>query len=303
MNKRSFIFKLFSGLAVFFLMISQAFSNEANEVEETKYYDIEIILFKNISVPKAVETNLPTPVVTPTENTVDLTHLLEIKQNQTLSDAPTLEELVASLDEDDSVQLLNDTELRLVQASERIQRSKRYSLLLHTSWRQPGLSEDKAIPVWIKAGQRFDRALSSIDAENHNTSLSKADNLAQLPEVTIVDSHPTVATDSPQTQDENATDAKEVIEDGLYELEGLITISLSRYLHTHADLVLRQAVDTNQLNRKILINHKMDEQRRMRSKKLHYLDHPEFGLLVLITPYEPEIASIENSLDISTEPQ
>jgi hypothetical protein len=28
----------------------------------------------------------------------------------------------------------------------------------------------------------------------------------------------------------------------------------------------------------------------MRSKRLHYLDHPEYGLLVLITPYPPPAA-------------
>ena len=89
---------------------------------------------------------------------------------------------------------------------------------------------------------------------------------------------------------------------GLYELEGKITVALSRYLHTHTDLVLRRprlsadslpnnaaqdrylaayAADTRILN-----NHSLKERRRMRSRNLHYLDNPEFSLLVLITPYE-----------------
>ena len=37
---------------------------------------------------------------------------------------------------------------------------------------------------------------------------------------------------------------------------------------------------------RILNNHRLDEHRRMRSKNLHYLDNPEFGMLILITPYE-----------------
>jgi hypothetical protein len=90
--------------------------------------------------------------------------------------------------------------------------------------------------------------------------------------------------------------------DGLYELEGKITIALSRYLHTFVDLVLRRprltadpalenaateaylaarAADTHILN-----NHHLKEHRRMRSKNLHYIDSPEFGMLILITPYE-----------------
>jgi len=35
-----------------------------------------------------------------------------------------------------------------------------------------------------------------------------------------------------------------------------------------------------------LLNYGLNEKRRMRSKKSHYLDHPEFGMLVLITPCE-----------------
>ena len=37
---------------------------------------------------------------------------------------------------------------------------------------------------------------------------------------------------------------------------------------------------------RILNNHGLKEHRRMRSKNLHYLDNPEFSMLILITPYE-----------------
>jgi hypothetical protein len=90
---------------------------------------------------------------------------------------------------------------------------------------------------------------------------------------------------------------------GLYELEGKITIVLARYLHTYADLVLRKPrlsiedpaldqIDISQLaediqsDTRILNNHSLKERRRMRSNKLHYLDSPEFSMLILITPYE-----------------
>ena len=91
----------------------------------------------------------------------------------------------------------------------------------------------------------------------------------------------------------------------LFELEGKITIVLARYLHTYADLIYRRprlTLDQNMDNpelaaeledspdTRILDNYHMLEQRRMRSKSLHYLDHPEFSLLVYITPYvKPEL--------------
>jgi hypothetical protein len=94
----------------------------------------------------------------------------------------------------------------------------------------------------------------------------------------------------------------------LYELEGTITIGLSRYLHTYADLVLRkprltidpsievsgldQSVIENLPDTRILNNHSLKERRRMRSNKLHYLDSPEFSMIIIITPYEaPEVDS------------
>ena len=89
----------------------------------------------------------------------------------------------------------------------------------------------------------------------------------------------------------------------LYELEGKITVALSRYLHTYADLVLRRprlpleqsvtnletstSLQNASADSYILNNHSLKEHRRMRSKTLHYLDSPEFALLILITPYEP----------------
>jgi hypothetical protein len=90
--------------------------------------------------------------------------------------------------------------------------------------------------------------------------------------------------------------------DGLYELEGKITIALSRYLHTYTDLILRRPrlsadsvldnpaqaeyLAAHAADTRILNNHLLREHRRMRSKNLHYIDSPEFAMLVLITPYE-----------------
>ena len=88
--------------------------------------------------------------------------------------------------------------------------------------------------------------------------------------------------------------------DQAYELEGKITVALARYLHIYTDLVLhrRKSLDDTVANPGVdnlddpattttnkFDSYHLKEHRRMRSKKLHYLDHPEFGLLVMITPY------------------
>ncbi len=78
-------------------------------------------------------------------------------------------------------------------------------------------------------------------------------------------------------------------------LEGTILVSVSRYLHVATDLRL---VEATQSYVSSTMNgtapgigaapvYRMQQQRRMRSGELHYIDHPRFGLLVQITPYTP----------------
>ena len=128
----------------------------------------------------------------------------------------------------------------------KIVKSLHYDLLAHVGWRQPGLELKKTMPIWIRSKQVFDQA----------TDLTTPDNQP------------------------------------LYELEGKITIALARYLHIYTDLIFRRPGSPDNTvktlgdlaNNHVLDRYNLKEHRRMRSKKLHYLDHPEFALLVLITP-------------------
>ena len=70
----------------------------------------------------------------------------------------------------------------------------------------------------------------------------------------------------------------------VYPLDGTITVALSRFLHIYTDLALTKTGLSNSgynLQSFILKSH-----RRMRSRVLHYIDHPKIGMLVLITPVE-----------------
>ena len=72
-------------------------------------------------------------------------------------------------------------------------------------------------------------------------------------------------------------------------VEGTVRVAVERYLHLYLDLKL---VDTTlTLNADFsdydLPEFRMTQHRRMRSKELHYFDHPKFGVIALITPYVP----------------
>jgi len=100
-----------------------------------------------------------------------------------------------------------------------------------------------------------------------------------------------------------------MLDNGRYELDGYITIDKGRYLHFRPELlhsrqltpqemqVLQAVEHQGEASNVVAINTgaqdyltpehltvKLEQQRRMRSKEVHYLDHPLMGVLVLITP-------------------
>ncbi|MCF6281619.1 MAG: peptidoglycan binding protein CsiV [Candidatus Polarisedimenticolaceae bacterium] len=81
----------------------------------------------------------------------------------------------------------------------------------------------------------------------------------------------------------------------LPQLEGSIKISIKRYLHIDIDMVLRRLITplstpTEERTLTTLSPHyqayRMQMHRRMRSKELHYLDHPLMSILIIARRYE-----------------
>ena len=70
-------------------------------------------------------------------------------------------------------------------------------------------------------------------------------------------------------------------------VQGTVKVSLARYLRVDLDLVYSRplndgiaAMDT------VPTRFRLESERRMRSGELHYIDHPLFGVLVLIEPFQ-----------------
>jgi hypothetical protein len=262
--------------------IAQAQSTSASEVEEIPRYDVEIIIFRNVKAPKSKEFILPVSSPGKGEKFFDISSASSVAEMQV-----------------EGYELLPTDEFRLIDVVTRLIESSRYELLLHAAWRQPGLERGKALPVWIKGGRIYGNEYTSIDNQiEFLESIPQLNPEQQNEEQTVAFDEQTLESLELQLLEQQAKQQHQ----GLYELEGKITIALSRYLHTYTDLVLRRprlTVDPNQRNlaqdrylaaysadTRILNNHRLKEHRRMRSKNLHYLDNPEFALLILITPYE-----------------
>lgn len=166
-------------------------------------------------------------------------------------------------------QLLNADELQLTDAANKLRRSSRYRPLLHIAWRQPTIDARHAVPVLLYDGM----------AE----PLSEASVIAGPPSPRLV---------------------------------GTVQVSVTRYLHLKADLLYRtpvtqrlavpvsdldlwydQPFSTLQQSQgpayllkewQAIRGFPLRESRRMRSKKVHYLDSPVLGIVALIIPVERE---------------
>jgi V8-like Glu-specific endopeptidase len=67
------------------------------------------------------------------------------------------------------------------------------------------------------------------------------------------------------------------VQDGIWQLDGRINLVKERYLHLDVDLLLTSPGSPV---------YELNERRRIkRSGKVHYFDHPRFGMIATVTPY------------------
>ena len=144
---------------------------------------------------------------------------------------------------------LLETQTRLDDSAAAIAGSGRYRLLRHFAWRQPGLDASAAIPIRINVGEAFDLYLPE-DIEPYEEFIPA--NAEPLPE---------------RSREVRTT-----------TVNGTLKVRLGRFLHLESLLVFT--------DRESGQSYRLSESRKMRSRELHYVDNPRFGLLARILPIE-----------------
>lgn len=179
---------------------------------------------------------------------------------------PNIEETVElSLDPEQSHYLaLSSAEMDLSGIGYRLERSPHFEVLQHLVWRQPGYNRNTASPIHVFGG----------------TDLG-----IQFPErmpLTSITPNPNRGTTKmapPTTRPLN-------------QFDGTVKITLERYLHVYTDIIFRHPTvlsEEQESDQEVeptisLVDYRVHGHRRMRSRELHYLDHPLLGILVQITP-------------------
>ncbi len=238
------------------VMLLSGLATNSDAADNQRYYDIEMVIFQNNDALKTLPELIPEP------------QPLKMPEHYIQLGSPDPNP-PAEFIPDYYFRLLPDSDYQLSNAAAKIAASKKYRLLTHLAWRQPGLESSVAVPVY------FQQTI--------------------LPETAPATTAPADAAGQAATTPPLYTQAT---------LQGLITVSLSRYLHVETTLrfeadglaplpapaetidVPVAATEAVVKTRPTSVVYVTTQSRRMRSKELHYIDHPVIGMLVLITPVD-----------------
>jgi Peptidoglycan-binding protein, CsiV len=204
-------------------------------------------------------------------------------------------------------EILGEDSLQLTAMAKKIQRSRQREVLLHIAWQQPTDDRQHAQAIYFESDMDKTLAISQNPAEHGviaedvfkdiestaNTALDAHDERLAQPIVYASEKDVEIGPRSPQ-------------------FTGTVTLSVERYLHFAVDLLYRRPVTQHhaiaiadlalwydrpyptlqepqgpayqQTEWQALRGFRFKESRRMRSKVVHYLDHPFMGAVVVITP-------------------
>ncbi len=299
-------------------------SNAQTEPDENeRWFQTEIIVFeiREKNTIDSQEIWPDDPGLPNYENSIELSPIVEIDfevdVNNAFTPVKTIDlaatsELIESTSTEPAIaiqrpqeqpfQLLSETALTLTKFTETLTNSTKYIPILNIAWRQPVASKTAAQTIYIHSNLGQVTLTSAPDLTNLNTLMA-----------------PTGLNETPMLFAPQSGNEKNPIKVQFKALDGTIKLHLGRYLHLEADLLYRSQTEPPE-NNPFFISFddieqpqtlfRLHQKRRLRSGELHYFDHPMFGMLVKIIPYErpePETeleANLESdaaSLDDSVE--
>ena len=212
---------------------------------------------------------------------------------------------------------------RLAGQVAKLAKMSNFKLLLHTAWRQPGFENDAAIAIRLHAGP--------LDAPLRQHRPAPVPQ-AMLPVGTALQSEEErpfsqgwslpgrSGASSPGDAQTTGSDVDSASALVTHTLDGTLTLIRSRFLHVYTDLVYTVASDfaPTSIRRQQaaaamdtlfdpaaasgalqpssqdlpMQSYPLRYHRRMRSKEVHYLDHPLLGVLILATPVEADASEL-----------
>lgn len=304
--------------------INTASADSGKDKTDSRLYHVELSIFTNYSGksatseswPSNLELRYPAPLLTLIQEQPE--ESLEISQTDiepaatTGTQAENIEEIIDPIDskatDENTIILLADSEKQLLPAVKRIHRTGNQRVLFHESWIQAIDSRKTAPNIAIHGGGQYDDhfelegsiRLSRARYLHIETNLwlnSFAINVGQEGEPwPLLPSQPYIPQKS--NNSDNSTSSINNIPTNNYNTFASSDIQWNDLQEFGSQF---QAIIENQYLVERVVT--MKQHRKMRSKELHYIDHPQMGLLLQITPYEapePEDITAEDHISEDT---
>jgi len=273
----------------------------AQDEEELTWYAIELIVFERVSeVARHAEAWPRQPGLPDLADAVELSRdgLAPPEAEEREPSEPQSEPPPAAQAALRAFRLLPPEEYRLGDAWKRLDASAAYRPLLHVAWIQPGFPSEDARLVHVRNDNAALGSVGSVSVEGDQDAPALEPTSGFTGLAPSLSPQPSVARD-PST----------------VALDGTVRVHRARYLHVQVDLLYYRPTDAGidtmetpaddaksgtiadspdiAFTEQLLAEYdaettlfRLTESRRMRSKELHYLDHPLFGVLVEAWPLE-----------------
>lgn len=300
---------------IFALLVPSVTFADNKDENGIPWYQVEIIIFANQDQQGMISETWPEPSAISATELHELTHAEDAAMLKgSKSKVPNFN-AGTSANMPTPYELMNKSELQLMPVVKKLQKSSKYTPLLHMGWRQPTLHPDESKPIFVYQG--VDSPIIA-DAMNQPQTQQTANSGGRFSEVAVG----SFTYDSSQYgQLMSASPIDAATGPALNPFYGTLRLSVSRYLHLEANLNYRVPVIKEEMvpvnledsfvstgfqqniafteqgdaaemklqQRKTLQNFTMFETRRMRSKEVHYFDHPLMGIIVRVIPYEIQV--------------
>lgn len=305
-------FQYLSWLLIALILPSLSVAGNKDE-NDIPWYQVEIIIFANQNQQGMVSETWPEPNAITAAEYHELIHPEDAAMTKgSKSKVPDFN-AGASAKMPTPYELMPSNELQLIPIVKKLAKSGKYTPLMHVGWRQPTFHPDESKPIFVYQGVDSPMLTDTRNqAQAQQTTSNSGDRFSAVP----VGSFTYDSSQYGQLMSASPIDA--ATGPVLNPFYGTLRLSVSRYLHLEANLNYRVPVIKEEMvpvnmedafvgtgfqqnvafteqgdaaemklqQRETLQNFNMYETRRMRSKEMHYFDHPLVGIIVRVIPYE-----------------
>jgi len=243
-----------------------------DETEARQYYIVEVVLFRHLNEHGKKEEYWYHPAINDDpENFMTVPFIQDNRSQQISDDIPALAEYDMTnkrfLPLRNGIAALSASNYKLADSAAHLRYSPNFQLLAHFGWTQRSLSKKAALPILIKSESFSDRLLPSGELKLYvSRYLHMQVDLA--------------ATQCLQTAEPDASSSTKALDDKALDEkleQGTSTIDKPELRNISTGMIEAGQCVNN--------TYRFQQGRKMRSKELHYLDNPVYGLLVYVTPF------------------